>query len=133
MSAAAHITDYGTLRARAGFALGRFMPYVMLGLAVGRGDFTDSAGLQYTPVVNGIPQPGVDLSTSASQSGTIAWGYTAGAGIDIMLTAGLFVRGEYEFVQFTSSGSAPLSVDSSDLRAHTVNLNTFRGAVGFKF
>ena len=133
MSSTAHLTDYGTLRTRAGFVLGRFLPYAMLGLAVGRADFTDSARLQYTPVVNGIPQAAVDLSGNATQSGTITYGWAAGFGLDVMLTHGLFLRGEYEFIKFHSSGTAPVVVGSGEPLDHTLTLNTFRGAVGFKF
>jgi outer membrane immunogenic protein len=133
MSSTATITDYGTVRARAGFVLGRFLPYAMVGLAIGRGDFTDSARLEYTPVVNGVAQPAVDLSGTANQNGAIAYGWAAGVGVDVMLTAGIFVRGEYEFIQFVSSGSAPVIVGSSEPLDHQLNLHTFRGAVGFKF
>jgi outer membrane immunogenic protein len=133
MSSTGHITDYGTLRLRAGYVLGSFMPYAMVGIAAGRGDFTDSARLQYIPVENGVAQAPVDLSGNAQQNGKIAYGWAAGAGIDIMLTGSIFVRGEYEFVQFTSSGTAPVVVGSSEPLDHLLNLNTFRGAVGFKF
>jgi outer membrane immunogenic protein len=133
MSSTGHITDYGTLRLRAGYVLGRFMPYAMVGIAAGRGDFTDSARLQYIPVENGVAQAPVDLSGSAQQNGKIAYGWAAGAGVDIMLTGSIFVRGEYEFVQFTSSGTAPVLVGSGEPLDHQLNLNTFRGAVGFKF
>jgi len=133
MGSTAQITDFGTLRVRAGLVLGRFMPYGMVGLAAGRGDFTDSASLQYTPVVNGVPQAAVDLSSTATQNGKIAYGWAAGAGVDVMLTHGLFVRGEYEFIQFNSSGSTATLVGSREPLDHNITLNTFRGAVGFKF
>src|SRR5262245_40918093 len=129
MASTAHITDFGTLRGRAGFVFGRFMPYAMLGLAIGRGDFTDSARLAYTPVVNGVPQTPVDLASTAFQNGSIAYGFAGGLGVDIMLMSGLFVRGEYEFVQFTSSGTAPIVVGSSEPLAHKIMINTVRGAV----
>jgi outer membrane immunogenic protein len=133
MSSTAQLTDYGTLRLRAGYVLGRFMPYAMVGVAAGRGDFTDSARLQYIPVENGVAQPAVDLSTTVQQNGKIAWGWAAGAGVDIMMTGSIFLRGEYEFVQFTSSGTAPIVAGIAQPWHHQLNLNTFRGAVGFKF
>jgi opacity protein-like surface antigen len=104
----------------------------MVGLAAGRGDFTDSARLHYIPVENGVAQAPVDLSGHAQQNGKIVYGWAAGAGVDIMLTGSIFVRGEYEFVQFTSSGTAPVTGNNEPLD-HQLNLNTFRGAVGFKF
>jgi outer membrane immunogenic protein len=132
-SSTAHLTDYGTVRARMGYIMGRFMPYAMLGLAIGRADFTDSARLEYLPFDNGALLPAVDFSGTASQSGTIVYGWAAGFGVDVMLTSGLFLRGEYEFIQFNSAGSAPIVVGSNEPLDHTLNLNTFRGAVGFKF
>jgi opacity protein-like surface antigen len=139
LNSAANLTDYGTVRGRAGYIMGRFMPYVMLGLAIGRADFADSARLQYIPVINGVAQPAVDLADGASQSGKIGYGFAAGMGVDVMLTGSIFLRGEYEFIQFTSFGQArgsgigdtsPGLIQDFD---RSVTLNTVRGAVGFKF
>jgi outer membrane immunogenic protein len=47
------------------------------------------------------------------------FGYSAGAGIDIMLVGGLFVRAEYEYRRVTSD------VES--------NINTVRAGLGYKF
>jgi opacity protein-like surface antigen len=41
------INDYGTIRARAGYAIGNFLPYVTGGFAIGQVSFTDSAAVQY--------------------------------------------------------------------------------------
>jgi len=49
----------------------------------------------------------------------IAYGYSFGAGSEVMLVGGLFARGEYEYVRFTS----PIDI----------NMNTFRGGIGYKF
>lgn len=40
------IQDYGTVRARAGYAFGNFLPYVTGGLAVGQVTFTDTVSVQ---------------------------------------------------------------------------------------
>jgi outer membrane immunogenic protein len=40
------IQDYGTIRARAGYAIGNFLPYVTGGFAVGQVKFTDSVDVQ---------------------------------------------------------------------------------------
>jgi hypothetical protein len=63
-----------------------------------------------------------------------------------MLTSGIFLRGEYEFIQLSSFGQAPIlgaletenpgrppafgGVEPFDRK---VTLHTIRGAVGFKF
>jgi len=126
-SSTAHLTDYATFRARAGYNMGRFLPYAMFGVAIGRANFVDSARLQYQPVTNIIPQPFVDITNSAVQGSTIGYGYMAGAGVDVMLMSGLFLRGEYEFIQFTSFGT------SLDGAHHEVTLNSLRLALGYKF
>jgi opacity protein-like surface antigen len=131
-SSAAHLTDYGTLRLRAGWAMGRFMPYVFGGAAVGRAEFTDSARLQYTHIQAGVPIP-VNVSQTSAQASTMGYGLTGGIGFDMMLMGGLFLRGEYELIQFASFGSAPAMLGSLAPFGHEITLNTVRGAVGFKF
>ncbi len=40
------IQDYGTIRARAGYAIGNFLPYVTAGFAVGQVKFSDTVDVQ---------------------------------------------------------------------------------------
>ncbi|MDR7036220.1 opacity protein-like surface antigen [Methylobacterium sp. BE186] len=40
------IEDYGTIRGRAGYAFGNFLPFVTGGLAIGRAQISDSVGIQ---------------------------------------------------------------------------------------
>jgi opacity protein-like surface antigen len=49
----------------------------------------------------------------------LVYGYSAGAGIDMMLTGGLFARAEYEYRRVTSR------IES--------NVNTVRLGLGYKF
>jgi outer membrane immunogenic protein len=147
LTSTAHLTDYGTVRARAGYIMGQFMPYAMVGLALGRADFSDSARFQYTPVINGVAQPAVDITSIANQNGAIGYGFAAGAGLDVMLIGGIFLRGEYEFVQLNSFSQAPVLAAVPELESPSrpatfggvepfdrkVTLHTVRGAVGFKF
>jgi opacity protein-like surface antigen len=135
-SSAAHLTDYATIRARAGYIMGRFLPYAMFGLAIGRANFADSARLQFVPVINGIPQPFVDVTATATQSSTIGYGYMAGVGVDVLLMSGLFLRAEYEFIQFTSFGQFENIAgipNVVEFPAHGVTLNSLRLALGYKF
>jgi outer membrane immunogenic protein len=130
-SSSAHITDYATFRGRFGYIFGRFMPYAMLGVALGRAEFIDSARVQFTPVVNNIPQPNVDVFGSATQR-TIGVGYAAGFGLDVLLTDCIFLRGEYEFINFASFGQTRNLVAGQPFD-HKVTLNSVRGAIGYKF
>jgi opacity protein-like surface antigen len=132
-NASARLTDFATLRARAGYAAGPFMPYMMAGLAVGVVDYSRSAtvnltGTDVSPSAqdpnDGIPpRPGYTLvdSRTDAKNGAIAFGYMFGAGIDIGLLPNLFVRGEYEWVQFIPVGGIEIQT------------NTFRTALALKF
>jgi outer membrane immunogenic protein len=61
------------------------------------------------------------FTNSAGQNNALLWGFSVGAGLDWALTQNFFLRGEFEFVQFT-----PIS---------NINLPLVSGRVGggFKF
>ena len=101
------IADYGTFRARAGFLYERILPYAMIGVAAGY------ARVDSFETVLGI--------TTESSFGQIIWGYSAGGGVDIAVSPGVFVRAEYEFVQFTS------------MSEYAPSLNAIRFAAAFRF
>jgi len=113
------LTDYGTARFRAGYVLGNFLPYGFVGMAVGRASYNVSTA----SVLATYPTPGVatlpcNPSTmfcsfnSDGQSNALLWGWTAGAGLDWMLTPNIFVRGEFEFVQFAPITSISATIES---------------------
>lgn len=120
------ISDVGTFRARAGYAYGSFLPYVFGGLALGQADIvrtvavqdTVTAGPGSTTPANFLGPRGL-LTAVNGQYSRLIYGYTAGLGVDINLVGGLFLRGEWEYVRFTSA------VDTS--------INTVRAGVGYKF
>jgi outer membrane immunogenic protein len=120
-TASMHITDYGTLRARAGYVMGCFLPYAMFGFAMGRVETTRSAEVfgTFTPTSGGAPAS--FAFSQAEAKPTYAIGYAAGAGVDIALMSNVFVRGEFEWVQFTNL---------PDMKA---NIATGRVAAGLKF
>jgi opacity protein-like surface antigen len=109
-----HVTDYGTFRARAGYIMGRFLPYAMIGFAVGRVEEVRSATV--SPVLGGVAFPSGMVSDTQSKW---AYGYAAGVGIDVMIAQNIMLRGEYEFVQF---------VDHLN-----TSINTVRGGLAFRF
>jgi opacity protein-like surface antigen len=123
-TARTEITDYGSVRARAGYAVGQFLPYMFGGVALGRANTYRSASttLEYTYVGPTPVQPNIGPNTTTSsdiRNGHWAYGYSAGAGVDVQLIGGLFFRGEYEYLKFV--GTVNTSV------------NTVRGGLGYKF
>ncbi|MGA8651822.1 MAG: outer membrane beta-barrel protein [Xanthobacteraceae bacterium] len=131
-----NLTDYGTARGRAGYVVGNLLPYGFIGMAVARASYsvTTVADVTEGKAVNGnidYSCAGTGLSTptcqdfsffnSAGQNNALLWGYTVGAGLDWALTPNIFVRGEFEFVQFAPISSIAVSVASG------------RVGAGFKF
>lgn len=117
------LTDMGTIRARAGYAVGNFLPYVFGGAALGRANITSSV-LIMDKSGNSIPnsQAASPLYYPASDSigGKMLYGYTAGIGTEAMLFGNVFARAEWEYIRFVNAGA-------------DVNINTVRGGLGYKF
>jgi opacity protein-like surface antigen len=117
--------DFLSLRARAGWALGNFLPYGFVGFALGRADIAIAANVSVLqcPSGGGVCAP-FSFAGSAGKSGDLLYGLAVGGGMDIALTPNIFVRGEYEYTRFapianvlltvTSAASAPAS--NSDAR-----------------
>jgi outer membrane immunogenic protein len=65
------------------------------------------------------PWPGGgSATTSSGKSNTLIYGWSAGLGLDVELTENFFLRGEYEFIQFSQM---------------KLNLNNARIGAGVKF
>lgn len=109
-SAAVKLSDFGSLRIRGGYVMGCFLPYAFVGTGLGSQTIDRS--------VSAFPDPIRPASTSASKT-KLVYGYSAGAGVDVTLVGGLFVRAEYEYRRVTSD------VES--------NINTVRAGIGYKF
>jgi len=118
------LVDYATVRARAGYAMGQFLPYATIGAAVGRFDYTNTATVHNvgTPPV-GSPILPFDVTDTQSneKNNAIVGGFEVGLGMDVAVLPNVFLRGEWEFVAFT-----PLA----GIRA---TMNTGRVGVGMKF
>jgi opacity protein-like surface antigen len=117
------ISDMGTVRARAGYAWGSFLPYVFGGVALGQADIVRTASI-YGNQVNasapiGFQNVPFNVSDTEGQYSHLVYGYSAGLGVDIMLAACVFMRAEWEYVRFTSA------IDT--------NVNTVRLGLGYKF
>jgi len=117
------ISDMATLRGRAGYAVGSFLPYMFGGVALGQANIIRTAhifGTQVNPAADpGFQNIPFDLSATDAKNSHMIYGYSAGLGVDVMLMAGLFLRAEWEYVRFTSS------VDTQ--------VNTVRAGLGYKF
>ena len=109
-NATVKLSDFGSLRVRGGYVMGCFLPYLFAGTGLG--------GQTVDRTVSASPDP-LRPGTSAASKTKLVFGYSAGAGIDVMLVGGLFVRAEYEYRRVTSD------VES--------NINTERAGLGYKF
>jgi opacity protein-like surface antigen len=117
------ISDIGTFRARAGYAVGQFLPYMFGGFALGQANIVRTARIFGTEdnaaAAPGFTHVNFDVSATNGQYSHLIYGYTAGLGLDVNLVGGLFLRAEWEYVRFTSSTDT--------------NLNTVRAGLGYKF
>lgn len=98
------LVDYAPLRARAGYAFGQFLPYAVLGVAVGRFNYAD--------LVSG---------TFIGKDNAFNAGFVAGLGVDWAVTPGVFLRAEWEFVAFAT------------LNGTTSQINTGQVGIGVRF
>lgn len=126
-SASAELMDYWTLRGRAGWAYGRVMPYVTAGVALARGSAAFGYQASCTRTITDAtanPSPfcvGGVAPTSRGGGATTAFGYTAGIGVEALITNNLFVRAEYQIVNIPSMAGVPIL------------LQTARAGIGLKY
>jgi opacity protein-like surface antigen len=115
------IKDMATIRGRAGYAMGCFLPYAFFGLALGNADIGQTVAIQeyVAPAYVGPYTALAPLSSNNLQHNHLIYGYSAGLGVDVNLVGGLFARAEYEYIRFSST------VDTS--------VNTARVGLGYKF
>lgn len=127
------ITDYGTLRARAGWVFDNILPYGFLGLALGRANYAVTS-LAYgqqnsTSAVPILPCDPATVATcvdysfsnSTSQNASLIYGFSAGGGFDYAVTSNIFLRAEYEYIHF------------SRFAGIVATINTARVGAGLKF
>jgi outer membrane immunogenic protein len=103
------ITDYGAARVRAGWVINNFLPYGTLGVALGRADLTNTVTVASTPA---SPTAFGPVTASQNKNGSFLYGYSYGGGLDFLLTAGLFLRGEVEVTRFTTLHGVDSTVTS---------------------
>lgn len=145
------VTDYASLRARAGYAFGNVLPYVTGGLAVGSAQITDRVTIQNAGYDQATYKSNLALAAGATPAYVNRYGYSffdptnpgtavlaspyvynrtktktvagiaAGAGIEYAITPNVLLRAEYQYVLFNS------------FDGHKANINTFRGGAAVKF
>lgn len=129
-SASVAIHNIVTARARAGWTFNRLLPYAFAGLAVGQADIARSADVFGTKTltppssIGGPPVTGalyLPRSPQSESKSLLAYGFTAGLGVDVGVLPNMFLRAEWEFVQFPNI---------SDFR---VSANSVHVGVGLKF
>lgn len=106
-SASLAIDAFGSVRARAGLPIDRFMPFVTGGLGVANGKIrTDNGGV-------------------ISEGNQTFVGWTVGAGLEYAVTDNVTVKAEYLYADYGNANLAGI-----DIRAKS---NTVRAGVNFKF
>ncbi|MBC8716122.1 outer membrane protein [Ochrobactrum sp. Marseille-Q0166] len=105
----------GAVRARAGYAVDRFLPYIAGGVAFG------SVKNSGKSVIDGVEE---SFSTSKTHTG-----WTAGAGVDYAATDNVIVRLEY---RYTDYGHKSFDVDGESTR-NKFKTNEVRLGVAYKF
>ncbi|TNC08637.1 porin family protein [Methylobacterium terricola] len=149
--ATTQIQDYATIRARFGYSVDGFMPFVTGGFAIGRAQIAETVavrGYEYDQATYRANQALADpsqrvfvnysgyktfLQTDPGNSiladpdithrtkEKVVGGIAAGAGIEYAITPNLLLRAEYQYVLF------------NDFDGHKMNLNTVRGGAAVKF
>ncbi len=99
-----------SLRARAGYAMGNFMPYVTGGFAFGHGTTSSSVTLtpydsSNTAVLSGWPQ-----TFTGRKANEMLAGFTVGAGVEAMFGS-LILRGEYLYTRLKGQGGPEVEIN----------------------
>jgi len=115
------LLDYAALRFRAGYTFGQFMPFAVLGAAVGR--FDQSTSVEFRDVQTsggGTSTFAPPVATSGKQNSYVG-GFVGGLGVDIALLPNVFLRAEWEYAGFAK------------VNGISTSMNTGRVGVGVRF
>jgi outer membrane immunogenic protein len=116
---ATKVSSFGTVRARAGYAFDRFLPYATGGLGWARAelDFSNTVSIDGVPVI----------SNTASDKQTFT-GWTIGAGLEYAITNNITAKAEYLYTDLGSKDfdlGTPISAD--------LTLQTVKFGLNYKF
>lgn len=125
-TARARVREWGTIRGRVGWAAGYFMPYITAGIAFGNIDGRASVSGSWERIDVSSPPTRTVIATNTFVGTVgrrgISYGGTVGAGVDMALFSNVFLRAEWQYIQFASGGNRP-----------EVAINTARVGGGVKF
>ncbi len=110
--------EYNSLRGRAGWVLGNFLPYGFAGFALGLANYSVTANGQVVQQPSGAIIP---LSFTVGKDSALLYGFDVGGGLDWAITQNIFLRGEFEYVQFAPIAGIVAGIASA------------RVGAGFKF
>ncbi|MEP9355247.1 outer membrane protein [Xanthobacter sp. KR7-65] len=116
LSVGSSIDYFGTIRARLGYAIDRFLPYITGGVAYGK-TATDVSFL------------GVPLFSDSATS----WGWTIGAGGEFAITNNWTFKAEYLYVDLGNSDVEATVVAPGLVIGNDSKFHTFKAGVNYKF
>lgn len=111
------IPQFGTVRVRAGYSIGAFLPYVTGGLAYGRAEFRQAE----FPLEEG---------TTPGRLNQNKLGYALGVGAEYAITSQLFVKSEYLYVNL---GRIKGTVGTEDYMSASLPMNIGRIGLSYRF
>ena len=112
------VGDFGTLRARLGYAIGPVLPYVTGGVAFGRTTYL---------FAEGEAEPG---QPPLAKGGRTTWGYSVGAGVEYAITPALRLKTEYLYTSLASFQAVGLENSVFKLGS---SFNTVRIGLNYAF
>ncbi|MEQ1945157.1 outer membrane protein [Mesorhizobium sp. VNQ89] len=110
---------YSTIRARLGYATGRFLPYVTGGVAFGK------VAVEFGDLDSGVPDDDDFVSGSSTQVG-----WTIGGGLEYAFSENLVGRAEYLYVDLGDKTYG--NADGDSVRFDT-DLSAVRLGIAYKF
>lgn len=132
--AAVQLKDAIAFRARTGWAVGNFLPYVFGAAVVGRMDVSRSVTSTVTrrddttdPLTGVVtlgttnPVPAQSQTLVEQKTNQFVAGWSGGLGLEYRLWGGLFMRGEWEYMKFLA------------VKDTVVQANNLRVGIGYKF
>jgi outer membrane immunogenic protein len=117
-------SSFGTARIRAGYSFGSFMPYLTGGLAMITSKIESKDSLY-----NG----GTLVFSSSTNANKTLVGYTAGAGVEAMLTSNISLKVEYLYAGFGSSQYSFTSNTGANAGQAKLSNSMHLGRVGLNY
>ena len=104
--------DFATLRFRAGYVVGNFMPYAFVGPAFGLANV--AVGVTGTNIQCTTSAPSVcanfPFTSTYGLNSAVLYGFTVGGGVDVALTQNIFLRADIEYDNFNPPPGIPLAL-----------------------